>query len=165
MMGKNTALTSFFAPSDISGAGGMRHELIHSCPVWRGEHPQSNCIFISTNLDLGGMRGMDMVHILTFFSFVLHSEQYLCTVVRWFVHLGEPDEDTGMWIVCPGFNACHQPDISTVHLNTIYHAAHLIPVHGTQEIPQEIQPHHSYDVFHAYYVNRFVDHHAFEIAS
>ncbi|KAF8545890.1 hypothetical protein OG21DRAFT_1428431, partial [Imleria badia] len=52
-----------------------------------------------------------------------------------------------------------------IHVDAIYCAAHLIPVYRTQEIPPEIGPHHSYDIFHSYYVNKYVDHHAFELAS
>ena len=71
----------------------------------------------------------------------------------------------GMWIVHPGYNACHQPYISVINIDTIHCAAHLIPVYGTQEIPPKIGLHHSYGVFCAYYVNKYADHHAFEIAS
>ena len=128
----NAASATFFAPSDISGVGGMRR----------------------------------VVRICAFFSFKTQDgEDYPCAVVRWFILSDEPDEDTGMWIVRPGYNARHQPDISVVHINTIHRAAHLIPVYGAQEIPSEIGPHHSYDVFRAYYVNKYADHHAFEIAS
>ncbi|KAG2139576.1 hypothetical protein BD769DRAFT_1350853 [Suillus cothurnatus] len=47
----------FFAPSNLSGIGGMHHEHIHACPAWRKEHPHYDCIFVNTNLDLEGMRG------------------------------------------------------------------------------------------------------------
>lgn len=62
---------------------------------------------------------------------------------------------------------CNVPEISIIHIDTIYHTMHLIPIYGTQFIPGEpqIQPHHSYDVFQAFYINKFADHHAFEIAS
>ena len=112
------------------------------------------------------MQGMDVVHIHAFFSFKTQDgEDYPCAVVRWFVLSDEPNEDTGMWIVCPGYNARHQPDISVINIDTIHCAAHLIPVYGTQEIPPEIGLHHSYDVFHTYYVNKYANHHVFEIAS
>ncbi|KIK78445.1 hypothetical protein PAXRUDRAFT_163985 [Paxillus rubicundulus Ve08.2h10] len=122
---------------------------------WRGEHPQYDCTFVTTNLEFKGVCGMDVMHILIFFTFVLHGKQYPCTVVPLFVHSEEHDENMGMWTVFPGFNSHCQPDISIIH---------LIPVYGTQEISPEIHPHHSYDIFHACYVNKFADHQTFEIA-
>ncbi|KIK82350.1 hypothetical protein PAXRUDRAFT_153894, partial [Paxillus rubicundulus Ve08.2h10] len=122
-----------------------------------------DCVFVTTNPELEGMQGMDIVQILAFFSFIIHSKQYPCAVAHWFVWSEEPDEYTGMWIIFPGFNAGHHPDILIIHVNTIYCTAHLIPVYGTQAIPPEIHTHHSYNFFGAVYVNRFADHHAFEI--
>ncbi|KIK72325.1 hypothetical protein PAXRUDRAFT_180875 [Paxillus rubicundulus Ve08.2h10] len=110
-----------------------------------------------------GMLGLDIMCILAFFSFMQHRKYYPCVVVCWFIHLEEPDPDTGMWIIHPGLDADNQPDMSIIHLNTIYRTAHLIPVYGTQPILPEIQPHHSYDIFQAFYINKFTDHHAFEI--
>ncbi|KIK77437.1 hypothetical protein PAXRUDRAFT_166842, partial [Paxillus rubicundulus Ve08.2h10] len=77
----------------------------------------------------------------------------------------DPDPNTRMWIVQPGFNAFRQPNISILHIDMIYRAAHLIPVYSTHFIPTKIQPHQSYDIFHAFYVNKFADHHTFEITS
>ncbi|KAF8835646.1 hypothetical protein BDN67DRAFT_912669 [Paxillus ammoniavirescens] len=61
-------------------------------------------------------------------------------------------------------NEC-QANISIVHTNTIYWAAHLIPGYSAQHIPLNIEPHHSYDIFQSFYVNKFADHHTFEITS
>ncbi|KIK73475.1 hypothetical protein PAXRUDRAFT_70425, partial [Paxillus rubicundulus Ve08.2h10] len=97
-----------------------------------------DCVFVTTNPELEGMQGMDIVQILAFFSFIIHSKQYPCAVAHWFVWSEEPDEYTGMWIIFPGFNAGHHPDILIIHVNTIYCTAHLIPVYGTQAIPPEI---------------------------
>ncbi|KAF9219978.1 hypothetical protein BS17DRAFT_716002, partial [Gyrodon lividus] len=121
-----------------------------------------DCAFVTTNPDLEGMRGMDVVCVLGFFSFVLHGEQFPCAVVCWLIRSEEPDEDTGMWIVCPGFNIHHQPNISIIHLNTIYCFAHLIPIYRTQEIFNLINP----IMFFVLTMSiKFADHHAFEIAS
>lgn len=163
----NAASAMFYAPSDISGVGGMRREIIRSNPSWRHGSPRLDCAFVTTDPEpQARMQGMDIVRIHAFFSFKTQDgEYYPCAVVRWFNLSDEPDEDTGMWIVRPGFNTRGRPDISVIHVDAIYRAAHLIPVYGTQETPPEIGPHHSYDVFRSYYVNRYADHHAFEIAS
>ncbi|KAL4063822.1 hypothetical protein J3A83DRAFT_4361909 [Scleroderma citrinum] len=102
---------------------------------------------------LKGMHGLDIMHC------------YLCAVVQWFDHIGdEPDVDTGMWIIClTSTNCCAAT--SVIHVDTIYCAAHLIPVYSTQFIPRDIKPHHSYDIFTAFYVNKFMDHHAFSLLS
>jgi hypothetical protein len=111
------------------------------------------------------MRSLDVVRILALFSFSHHGELYPCALVRWFVRGDEPDEDTGMWTVQPGFNNRQQPDMSIIHLDTIYRVAHLIPVYGNQPVLLGLGPHNSYDGFRFYYINKFADHHAFEIAS
>ncbi|KAI6016684.1 hypothetical protein PISMIDRAFT_120166, partial [Pisolithus microcarpus 441] len=52
-----------------------------------------------------------------------------------------------------------------IHTDTIYCAVHLIPVYAMHNINcRDIKPHHSYNIFHSFYVNKYADHHAFEIA-
>lgn len=75
-----------------------------------------------------------------------------------------PDEDTGMWMVQPSTLRDHSPDYSVIHIDTIFRAAHLIPIYGDKEISPLIKPHHCYDTFQAFYVNKYADHHAFEFA-
>ncbi|KIO06313.1 hypothetical protein M404DRAFT_24596 [Pisolithus tinctorius Marx 270] len=49
------------------------------------------------------------------------------------------------------------------NLSSIY--AHLIPIYSTHNInSRDVRPHCSYDMFHSFYVNKFADHHTFEIA-
>ncbi|KIO08910.1 hypothetical protein M404DRAFT_22722 [Pisolithus tinctorius Marx 270] len=162
----NSACSTFFAPSDLCGLYGMHHEHIHSCPMWRNEGPCFNCVFVVTNPEAEGMRGLDIAHILCFFLFKYQGTLYLCAVVRWFDHMGDgPDVATGMWIVCPSYNACNIPHIAIIHIDTIYRAAHLIPIYAAHNInTRDIKPHDSYDTFNSFYVNKFADHHAFEIA-
>ncbi|KAF8553111.1 hypothetical protein OG21DRAFT_1414849, partial [Imleria badia] len=50
-------------------------------------------------------------------------------------------------------------------IDTIYRAAHLIPVYGKHFVPPFLHPMQSYDSFRLFYVNKFADHHSFEIAS
>ncbi|KAG1809078.1 uncharacterized protein BJ212DRAFT_1279960 [Suillus subaureus] len=78
------------------------------------------------------------------------------------------DEDTGMWIVCPGYRANNTPEHTIIHTDAIYHAAHLIPMvllmYGMELLWQELKFYHSYDAFQTYYVNKYADHHTVEIA-
>ncbi|KAG2743052.1 hypothetical protein P692DRAFT_201841927 [Suillus brevipes Sb2] len=151
----NSACSRFFAPSDLSGIGGMHREHIHACPAWRKEHPRYDCIFVNVDPDLDRMRGMNVARVLTFFSFTYRTE----------IYPNSPDEDTGMWVVRPAHHANHAPNISIIHVDLIYRAAHLIPVYGSQFISLNLWHYQTYDSFQKFYVNKYADHHAFEIAS
>ncbi|KAI6094447.1 hypothetical protein EDD16DRAFT_1503146 [Pisolithus croceorrhizus] len=162
----NAAAALFYAPSDISGIGGMRREYIRSCHSWQNGAPRYDCAFVNTDSGLKGMYGLDIVRILAFFSFVSQSKRYPCAVVRWFDRVGDkPDTDTGMWIVRPAFTAQRRPSIGIIHVDTLYRAAHLIPLYATRPVSRNLKPHHSYDSFTAFYINKFIDHHAFSLLS
>ena len=89
--------------------------------------------------------------------------EYPCAIIHWFDHVGDgPDTNTGMWVV----RTRNAQDITIIHINTIYHAAQLIPIYASHQIdPGSVKPNESYDKFCSCYVNKFADHHAFEIAS
>ncbi|KAI6128901.1 hypothetical protein EDD16DRAFT_1701506 [Pisolithus croceorrhizus] len=162
----NSACSTFFAPSDLSGIHGMRHEYIHSCPMWRNAGPHFDCVFIITDPQAEGMSGLDVAHVLCFFSFKYQGILYSCAVIHWFDRVGDgPDPATGMWVVRPGYLRRNLQNTAIVHIDTIYRAAHLIPVYAAHNINStDIRPHRCYDTFHLFYVNKYADHHAFEIA-
>lgn len=143
----------------------MRTEYIRACRLWRNEAPRYDCVFVNTNPELEGMQGLDVACVLCFFSFTFRGSTFPCAVIRWFDTVGDSaDEDTGLWVVRPGFAPNHSPNISIIHIDSIYRAAHLIPVYGTCFISRDLKFHYSYDSFRFYYVNKYADHHAFEIA-
>ncbi|KAF9233163.1 hypothetical protein BU15DRAFT_54269 [Melanogaster broomeanus] len=145
----------------------MRTEHIRACPQWRNEGGRYDCVFINTDMESGhsGMQGLEVARVFCFFSFTFRGRYYPCAVIRWFDKVDDgPDEDTGMWIVHPAYRANRSPEYAVVHIDSIYRAAHLIPVYGPHFVPENLHHHHSYDAFHAYYVNKYADHHAFEIA-
>ncbi|KAG0703375.1 hypothetical protein DFH29DRAFT_981942 [Suillus ampliporus] len=157
----NSASSRFYAPSDLSGIGGMHVEHIRSCPSWRNEHSCHDCVFVNTDSSLPGMQGLEVARVCTFFSFRYQGEIYPCAMIRWFNKVGNAaDEDTGMWIVRPKGSDEH----AIIHVDAIYRAAHLIPMYGTDFLPPGLKYYDSYDAFRAYYVNKYADHHAFEIA-
>ncbi|KAI6001202.1 hypothetical protein EDD15DRAFT_2477653 [Pisolithus albus] len=161
----HSASSTFYAPSDLSGIGGMRREYIRAAPTWRREGPRYDCVFVITDPTLEGMWGMDVARVLCFFSFKTRGISYPCAIVQWFDRVGEgPDETTGMWMVRPSFTPRRERNLAVIHVDTIFRAAHLIPIYGRDFVPRNIKPCHSYDVFHGFYVNKFADHHAFEIA-
>ncbi|KAF8128253.1 hypothetical protein EV363DRAFT_1400736 [Boletus edulis] len=109
----------------------MQHKYIHACPNWRGEGPRCDCVFIVTNPEAPGFRGMDVTWMLSFFSFNFQGSLYLCAVIHWYDRVGKsPDEATGM-----------QPKITIIHVESIFQAAHL-----AAPLPsQGIHPNNSYN--------------------
>ncbi|KAG1841019.1 hypothetical protein DFJ58DRAFT_718247 [Suillus subalutaceus] len=159
----NSAVSTFFAPSDLSGIGGMKREHIRVSPNWRNGHTRKDCVFVITDPNIHGMRGMDVARVLTFFSFRLRGGFYPCAVVRWFNRVGNaPDDETGLWMVEPSSINGHA-HFAVIHVESIFRSAHLIPVYGIEPLPMAIKSHHVLDIFTLFYVNRYADHHAFEI--
>ncbi|KAG1850945.1 hypothetical protein F4604DRAFT_1687040, partial [Suillus subluteus] len=162
----NSASSTFHAPSDLSGIGGMKREHIRACPLWRNECARNDCVFVITDSNTHRMQGMDVARIMAFFSLRQHGRRIPCAVVCWFNRVGNtPDPDTGMWMVKPAFSAQNAPHFAIIHIDTIFRAAHLLPVFGTIPLSPSIKFHQVLDIFKLFYVNKFADHHAFEIAS
>jgi hypothetical protein len=160
-----SAVATYYAPSDPSGIGGMRREHIRATPSWRRGPARYDCAFVNSHPELEGMRGLDVVRVLLFFSFPFNGITYPCAFVRWFSIIGEEcDEDTGMWMVQPAVTEDGLPEVSVIHLDCVFRAAHLLPIYGETQIPDNVSHHNSLDAFTAFYVNKYADHHAFEIA-
>jgi len=66
-----------------------------------------------------------------------------------------------MWVVQPDSDESLP---SIIHLDTVICAAHLLPVFGTEYILRTLSFTDILDTFTRFYVNKFVDHHAFKIA-
>jgi hypothetical protein len=77
----HSAIARFYAPSDLCGAGGMLRERIRANPNWRGEYARYDTMFVETNADLDGMRGMVICRALLFFSFTFDDSYYPCALV------------------------------------------------------------------------------------
>lgn len=161
----HSAVSSFYAPSDPSGLRGMRRERIRSTPSWRSFGPQHDCVFVVEDEDKKGFRGMSAVRIKLFFSFTYEGDEYPCSLVEWFKKVGRsPEKETGMWVVKPDKDHHGAQFTSVVHLDTILRGAHLIPVFGKGFLPPNFRHNWSLDSFKAFFVNRYADHHANEIA-
>lgn len=161
----SSAVATFYAPSDISGIGGMRSERIRAIDEWRKGPGRYDCVFVNTDPSAQGMRGFDIARVRLFFSFKYEGKIYPCALVHWFSRVGEsPDDNTGMWVVQSDVLEDGTYFASVIHLDTIFHAAHLIPIYGEEFVPAYLSFTESLDAFRAYYVNRYIDHHAFEVA-
>ena len=160
-----SAVAVFHAPSDICGIHGMAREWVHVTPRW-GKFwvPHYNTTFVVTNPDIPGMGGLDIARVKLFFSFEHCNRTYPCALVHWFPKISEePDVNTGMWQVEPNFDAEGEALYTVIHLDTMVCAAHLI---GEPDIPlsASITYISALDMFDIFYVNKYVDHHAYEIA-
>ena len=51
----SSAVTTFHAPSDISGIGGMCHKHIRTVKSWMKAHGHYDMIFVNTNSSMEGM--------------------------------------------------------------------------------------------------------------
>ena len=161
----HSALATFYAPSDISGIHGMCCERIHSTPTWCATGPRRDCVFVVENQDKPGFRGMSVVWVRLFFSFRYEGEEYPCALVEWFKKIGRsPEEQTGMWVVRPESDNNGRRLTSIIHIDTILHGAHLLLVYGKSFLPLRLHYNWSLDSFKSFFVNKFADHHANEIA-
>lgn len=159
----HSAVARFYAPSDICGAGGMHREHIRSTPVWRGEYPRYDTVFVETDRELPGMGGLTVGRVFLFFSFTFQDVLYPCALIHWYSLVGlEPDEETRFWVVKPDFKANGSRSLAVVHLKSISRGAHLIGVYGSSFLPEGFHYANSLDLFRAYFVNCYVDHHAHE---
>ncbi|KAJ8701478.1 hypothetical protein PTI98_000250 [Pleurotus ostreatus] len=161
----HSAVATFFAPSDMSGIRGMRRERIRSTPDWRGSGERRDTAFVVEDQERPGSEGMAVVRVLLLFSFKYDDMLIPCALVRWFKRYGQrPDANTGMWIVRPETTGQNDtPVLSVVHLDSMLRLAHLLPVFGPAYLPSPFSHTHSLDAFKAFYINRYIDHHAFEI--
>ena len=165
----HSATAVFRALSNPSGPGGMYRKVICSTPFWpRGDipGPRRDCVFV----DIGdsedvGMKGLLIACVYLFFRFSYNHVNYPCALVRWYSMSDEPDPDTGMWVVQPEFTCQGMRHTSVIHVDSIAHAAHLLPRFPSDApIDCEINYMNALDVYSSFYVNKFIDHHAFEIA-
>ncbi|KAF8886184.1 hypothetical protein BD779DRAFT_1441849 [Infundibulicybe gibba] len=143
----------------------MHRQRIRSVPSWRGGPPRRDCIFLSSDPSKPGMRGLHVAQVILFLSFSFHGVLYPCALVRWFVPLGnEPCPDAGMWIFQPELDEDGDRVTTIVHLESVVRSAHLIGLYGDQFLPKNFSHTDSLQTFHAYYVSKYSDHHAHELA-
>ena len=154
-----SAVATYYAPSDLSGTGGMHCERIRAVRKWRNGPPRYDCVYVSADAAAEGMRGLDIARVRLFFKFSFKGITYPCALIQWFSRImDEPDEDTGMWVVQPDTAPSGAPIWTVIHLDTIVRAAHLIGVYGNGFVPRDLTFDRSLDIFRAYYVNKYKGH-------
>lgn len=144
----------------------MHQERIRSCPAWRGKKPRYDTVFVTVDEEQPGMEGMEIARTRLLFSFAHGDKEYSCALVEWFVCRGdEPDPDVGMWVVHPEILRTGERTLEVIHLDSIVRSAHLLPVFGTRPVPENFDYYDTLDYFSSFYVNKYSDHHAFELLS
>ena len=159
----HSAVTQFYALSDLCGTGGMHREHICCNLLWCGEMACRDTVLVSVDDSQCRMHGMLVAHVLLLFSFhdVYLDKDVPCALVNWFIPDSgdEPDEVTGMWVVKPECEGNIQM-LEVIHLDTIARGAHLLPMYGSGYLPKDFHYSVSLDVFKSYFVNHYIDHHA-----
>ncbi|KAK7452202.1 hypothetical protein VKT23_012305 [Stygiomarasmius scandens] len=162
----SSAWATFFAPSDLSGLSGMRHERIRATNSWYKGAARYDCVFMEGDTEKEGFQGLIVGRVFAFFRFRHFGRSYPCALVHWYSTVGDtPCPETGMWIVQPDFRRNGSSLLEVVHLDCLYRAAHLIGVTGDSRVPvRDFSSSDSLDAYEAFYVNKYVDYHAHEIA-
>src|ERR1700760_3668169 len=80
------ATSTYYAPSDLSGIGGMHQERIRATPRWKGGPGHYDCIYVAKPEDevVEGFCGLHVSRVKLFFSFRFQQRTYSCALVQWF---------------------------------------------------------------------------------
>ncbi|KAI1786865.1 hypothetical protein LXA43DRAFT_897215 [Ganoderma leucocontextum] len=152
----------FYAPTEISGPGGMHREIIRATPSWHGKFPHYDTVLVVVHPELQGMMRFRVARVRQFLSFTYDDDLYSCALVEWFITDEDgPDSATGMWIVRPE-EVANEQVTSIIALSSIARACHLMPVLYRTFLPADFHFSETLDAFQAYYVNCYIDYHAHE---
>ena len=160
-----SAVAIYYAPSDLCGTRGMFRERIRAVDSWRRGPPRHDCVFVQHDPDKPGFRGLYVARVCHFFSIRHNKTHFPCALVSWYSTIGTtPCADTGMWKVEPDFDNLGNVAMSIIHLDSMVRGAHLMGIAGTTRIPHHLTFDRSLDAFQAFFVNKYIDHHAHEYA-
>ena len=161
-----SALATYFAPSDKSGTRGMFRERIRAVSSWRKGPPRYDCAFVEQDSKLEGFRGLLIARVRAFLLIRHRGIAHPCALVSWYSVVGDqPCPDTRMWKVKPDLNDLGNPVLDITHLDSILRNAHLMGVcDGSTRLPHNFNFNDSLDSFKAFYINKYIDYHTYEIA-
>ena len=159
----HSASVTFYAPTNPSATNDLQREHIRATPSWWGGSSRYDTVFATGDLNIPGFRGLLIGRVRLLFSFFYRKKRHSCALVEWYSTYGSsPDEDTGLWLVTPDVTTNGIRKRGVIPLDSIVRGAHLIPAYGPKFLPPRFDPKtiDIVDAFSAYYVNKFVDHHA-----
>jgi hypothetical protein len=158
-----SASATFYAPSELSGPGGMHREIIRSTSNWYGVYERRDTVLLQDNPNENGMRGMVVGRVLCFMTLTHDAITYPCALIEWFDRIGQqPDPLTGLWRVKPKVAAAGRRAAGIVPLGSIFRACQLIPMYERTTLPAQFHFSHTPIAFKRFYVNSFADYHAHE---
>ena len=130
--------------------------------------PRRDCIFVDGGSGAPGMRGLLVARVYLFFKFAFADVEYPCALVHWYTTVDtEPDSSTGLWVVQPEYTGGRHSyrNMGVIHLDSAIRGAHLLPrFPANTRVYREVNYTQTLDVYQSFYVNKYIDHHAFEIA-
>ncbi|KIM57742.1 hypothetical protein SCLCIDRAFT_129735, partial [Scleroderma citrinum Foug A] len=116
----NSAVATFYAPSDLSGVNGMHQQCIHASSLWRNGSSHYDCVFVEKDPTLPGFQGIFVAQVLLFFSFHYQNVYYPCALVQWFTPIESgPYAKIGMWIVEHEYDEFDNHLVNIIHLDSI----------------------------------------------
>ncbi|KDQ05733.1 hypothetical protein BOTBODRAFT_122308, partial [Botryobasidium botryosum FD-172 SS1] len=150
-----SAVATFCAPSDdYSGTTEMTQERICATPSWHGGAACYDGAFLKKKGAFGalGMQALEVGLLLL----------CACAVVS---NLGDqPNPDMGLWVIEPAHDDNGSPIALVVHIHLLVWNAHLMPVFGSHFVPKSLHFFHSLDAFCSFFVNKYINHQATQLA-
>ncbi|KDQ57972.1 hypothetical protein JAAARDRAFT_129255, partial [Jaapia argillacea MUCL 33604] len=126
----HSAHTTFHAPTELSGPGGMYGEIIRSNPSWQNKYERYDTVLIKKDANGDGMQSMLVSHVMAFLSFTHNDICYPCALVEWFLLEGDaPNKVASMWVVKLEIEGGKRT-IGLVHVDCIVRAIHLLILIG-----------------------------------
>lgn len=158
------AIALFHAPSDPSGIHGMKREWIRCTPNWRRRGRREDCVLVDVDPD-EAPGGLQAAHVKLLFTLTYGKEKpFECALVHWYAnHSAEPDKTTGMRALTASSFENGDIDLDVVHVDSIVRAAHLTPIYGPEPVPDDLSFTETLDVFAAFYLNCWIDHHMYNL--
>jgi hypothetical protein len=136
-----------------------------SVKSWQGGCPRRDCVFVEHDASIEGFQGLLVACVHSFLQLKGKGFKYPCALVMWFSTVGDsPCSQTGMWLLEPEFDVLGNCAMSIIHIDSILCGAHLMGFAGKSYIPRELTCHNSLDAFASFFVNKYINHQAHEIA-
>ncbi|KZT64211.1 hypothetical protein DAEQUDRAFT_679009 [Daedalea quercina L-15889] len=162
----HSASAVFYAPSELSGTGGMHREIIRSNPSWqRGRYARHDTVLVNVDPEEPGFHGLEVGRVLGLIAFSHDNVRYKGALIHWFDKTGDaPDDVTGMYCVTPS-EIDGERSTAIVDVDSIVRAVHLTPRCRGVRIPYDFHFSYTLDAFEEFYVSRYADYHAHEYIS
>jgi hypothetical protein len=162
----DSAIATYYLPSDTLGQAGHFQERIRATPTrsnGTSTVPRYDCVLVATDATSTSFSSMQVARTRLFFSVNHLNTTIPCVLVDWFTPVGaHPDPVTGLWVVKPEYTANNRHQSSVIHLDTVLCGIHLLPVHKKHVVAHTHHYSRSLDHYRRFYVNKYIDYHAFE---